>query len=111
MEVDEVAVFYYEAPNGRCPFRDWLDDQEASVQGLVAARLARLRRGLFGDAKSLGGGLFELRLHAGPGYRIYYGREGRTVVILLDAGSKRGQASDIEVARRHWNDFLRRNRT
>jgi putative addiction module killer protein len=63
-----------------------------------------------GDAKVLGGGLWELKFDVGPGYRIYYGKDGKTLVILVHAGQKKGQQADIDTAREYWADYLRRTR-
>jgi len=76
----------------------------------VDARLARVRLGLFGNAKPLGGGVGELKFDVGPGYRIYFGKDGKTIVILLHAGDKKRQSDDIETAREFWEDYLRRAR-
>ena len=72
------------------------------------SRIGRLRLGNFGDSKRVGE-VFELRIHIGPGYRVYYGREGETVVILLCGGDKGSQASDIERAEAYWRDYRSRS--
>jgi putative addiction module killer protein len=74
----------------------------------VDARLGRIRGGNLGDYKDLGGGLFELRLDFGPGYRIYFTREGRAVIVLLAAGEKQGQERDIRRARDYLHDWKER---
>jgi putative addiction module killer protein len=80
-------------------FRDWLDglkDRPAQVR--IAQRIVRLQGGLFGDAKPVGGGVSELRIDHGPGYRVYFTQRGSVVVILLCGGDKRTQAKDIRRA-------------
>ncbi len=72
----------------------------------MRARLNRIRLGNFGDCKSVGGGVEELRIDFGPGYRVYYGREGAVVVILLCGGDKRSQAKDIFRAQEYWREYL-----
>lgn len=67
--------------------------------------MLRLRLGNFGDAKSVGGGVYELRVDLGPGYRIYYGLEGIRVVVLLVGGDKATQTKDIESAKAYWADY------
>jgi putative addiction module killer protein len=62
--------------------------------------------GNFGDSKPVGGGVEELRIDLGPGYRIYFGRDGKTVVVLLCAGGKSTQSRDIETAKAFWRDYL-----
>lgn len=81
-------------------FRDWLDglaDERAAER--IAQRLVRLQAGLFGDARSVGDGVSELRIDHGPGYRVYFVRRGRTIVVLLCGGDKRTQARDIKAAK------------
>lgn len=86
-------------------FAEWLGklrDREARARILV--RVRRVSLGNIGDAKSVGGGVFELRLTYGPGYRVYFARKGDAVVILLCGGDKSTQARDIERARAMAND-------
>jgi putative addiction module killer protein len=88
-------------------FSDWLASlKDARAVGIVRARLNRIRLGNFGDCKSVGGGVEELRIDFGPGYRVYYGREGSLVVILLCGGSKGTQGRDILRAQRYWKEYL-----
>jgi len=108
--VDLVTVWYYQTSAGRCPFRDWLDSLDSPIQQIVDARLTRVRRGLLGEAENLGGGLWELKFDVGPGFRIYFGRLGKAVVILLHAGHKKRQQHDIDAAREYWGDYLKRTR-
>lgn len=111
MDVSPVNIEYYVAVSGRCPFEEWLYSLTGQMQHIVDVRLNRLRRGLFGDAKHLGEGVFELRFHVGPGYRVYYGVCERTLILLLEAGDKRSQIADIMTAKHYWEDYLqRRNR-
>ena len=89
------------------PFSDWLNSlKDARTVGIVRARLNRVRLGNFGDCKSIGGGIEELRIDFGPGYRIYFGREGSLMVILLCGGTKGTQATDILRARKYWKEYL-----
>ncbi len=75
------------------------------MQVAVDTRLARVRAGNFGDFKSVGLGVYELRITFGPGLRVYYGLSGRQVVILLGGGDKNTQARDISRAQRFWQQF------
>jgi putative addiction module killer protein len=104
--VAEIELLLYR--RGRStPFSDWLASlMDARAVGIVRARLNRIRLGNFGDCKSVGGGVEELRIDFGPGYRIYYGREGQLVVILLCGGSKGTQARDILRAQKYWKEYL-----
>lgn len=108
MDIAPVEIRYYQTASSRRPFEEWLDSLDVSVQLIVSVRLARVRRGLFGDAEPVGEGVFELKIDDGPGYRIYYGRAGKVVVVLLHAGEKKRQSADIRRARAYWQDFLRR---
>jgi putative addiction module killer protein len=81
-------------------FVEWRANlRDAIARKRIGARIDRLAFGNFGDAKSVGGKIFELRLDFGPGYRIYFARRGDTVVILLCGGDKSSQARDIEHAK------------
>src|SRR6266853_5522011 len=94
---------YIEA--GRSPFAEWFDDLDSVTAARVDRYVRRLEAGNFGAAKSLRDGVFELRLDFGPGYRVYYGREGRTIIILLGGGSKRRQDADIAAAIARWRGY------
>jgi putative addiction module killer protein len=101
----EQDVLIYSRSDGSEPFTDWLRGlRDGTARNRIRQRIARLRLGNFGDARSLGDGLFELRIHLGPGYRVYFGREGDRIVILLCGGDKGSQNRDIERATRYWQD-------
>ncbi|MFD2367819.1 type II toxin-antitoxin system RelE/ParE family toxin [Pseudoduganella sp. GCM10020061] len=68
-------------------------------------RVYRMKGGNFGDHRPIGDGVFELRIHAGPGYRIYYGQHGDELVLLLCGGSKKSQDSDIRIAKGYWREW------
>jgi len=89
-------------------FETWLDDlRDRRAIRLIAARLERLTHGHFGDAKPVGGGISELRIHYGAGYRIYFQQRGKEIVLLLCGGDKNTQARDIQRARaiaKQWRD-------
>ena len=81
-------------------FTTWLDAlADAAVRGVVLARIKRLELGLAGDVKSVGGGVSELRIHVGAGWRVYFVRRGAQVIVLLAGGSKRTQDADIRRAK------------
>ena len=104
----EVEV--YQTEEGRSPFSEWIHNlRDRTARARVRTRLARLRLGNFGDTNSLGGGLHELRIDHGPGYRVYFGRAGDRLVLLLCGGTKRTQSRDIEQARIYWRDYRRRS--
>ena len=108
MNIIARSVEYYESPNGRTPYIEWFDSlKSGSGKNIVRTRLARLRAGNFGDCKPVGEGVFELRVHAGPGYRVYFGQAGTTVVLLLIGGDKSTQHKDIPVAQAYWLEYRR----
>lgn len=81
-------------------FTAWLDDlTDESVRGVIAARIKRLALGLLGDVEPVGEGVSELRIHLGAGWRVYFVRRGKEVVVLLAGGSKRTQTTDIKRAK------------
>ena len=109
MPSDEYSLRYYIAANGRRPFAEWLcslPDRNAAAR--VQIRLERLRLGNFGDARSLGKGLSELRIDTGPGYRAYFTVEDKSVVAPLCGGDKATQQKDIRRAREYLADYQRR---
>ena len=110
MDIAPVEIRYYQTASKKRPFQEWLDGLDATRQQIVAVRLARVRRGLFGDAEPVGEGVFELKIDVGPGLRIYFGRDGKIVVVLLHAGEKKRQQLDIRRAQAFWGDYLRRTR-
>ncbi len=104
-------ILEYVTEEGRIPFRDWLNElRDAQTAARVEVRLNRVRLGNLGDHKSVGQGVSELRISHGPGYRVYFGQRGRTIVILLHGGDKGSQTRDIALARQYWQDYLRRSK-
>ena len=110
IDIGPIAVYYYQTASGKRPFKEWFDSLDDSIQQIVDARLARVRRGLLGHAENLGGGVSELKIDVGPGFRIYYGRAGKAIVILLHGGDKKRQSEDVETAQGYWADYLRRTK-
>jgi putative addiction module killer protein len=98
-------IIEYVDSSGGSPFRHWFDALDAVVAARVTAALARLALGNWSRAKSVGDGVQELRLDFGPGYRVYFGVQGRRVVVLLGGGTKRRQQADIVRARQAWGSF------
>jgi len=102
-------VLRYQAEDGSQPFTEWLGSiPDKTIQARVRVRLGRLEAGLFGDCEPVGDGVLELREHTGAGWRIYFGRQGRTLVVLLTGGTKRTQSRDIKTAKVLWADWKRR---
>lgn len=91
---------------GREPFSDWLSGlRDRQARARILARLERLELGNFGDCKPVGSGVSELRIDWGPGYRVYFGRDGQTVIVLLCGGDKRKQVADIKKAVELWQEY------
>ena len=92
---------------GRVPFREWLVVLDVTARARVQARILRFETGNLGDHKEVGGGVWEARLDFGPGYRVYFGRRGRELVLLLTGGDKKSQKKDLNRARAFWRDYLK----
>ena len=97
----------YAKAEGTCPADEWMDGLSVPFKMRVIKGVAKLEAGNFGNCKAIQGatGLFELRLDFGPGYRLYFGRDGQTLVILLCGGDKSSQRRDIERAKGYWKDY------
>ena len=104
------TVREYVDERGQIPFRDWLVGLDIATRARVQARILRFETGNLGDHKDVGGGVWEARLDFGPGYRIYFGRVGREVVLLLLGGDKKSQTKDIQRAKVFWADYLKEMR-
>lgn len=100
----------YKTESGLSPFAEWFDILQDDVAPRVLTAVQRMELGNFGDVKPVGEGVSERRLDFGPGYRIYFGRDGEKLVILLAGGTKKRQQKDIEAAQGHWADYKRRKR-
>lgn len=106
MEPIERKVVVLRSSGGFSPFEDWLESlRDTSLVRAVYARLTRIRDGNFGDHKSVGDGVFEIRIHKGPGLRVYYGLEGSSLVVLLGGGEKNSQVHDIQRAKQLWRSY------
>jgi putative addiction module killer protein len=93
---------------GRSPFTAWFDSLDAGAAAKVTAAVTRISLGNFSNVEGVGSGVFEYKLDFGPGYRIYFGKDGAAIVILLGGGSKRRQHKDISAALANWQDYKRR---
>ncbi len=94
----------------RSPFAKWFGDLNAPAAAKVTVALVRLEQGNYSNVKSVGGGVSEYRIDFGPGYRLYFGQDGETIVILLAGGSKKRQQQDVEDAKRRWLDYKDRKK-
>ena len=107
--MDQIEVRIFALKNGREPYTEWfkrLKDKRA--QARIDVRIARVRTGNFGDSKSVGEDVYELRLDYGPGFRVYFGKIEATIILLLCGGDKSTQADDIRKAKEYWQEFLSR---
>lgn len=100
----------YLTADGRNSFRDWLAGLDVAVKARIQARVLRFELGNLGDHKSVGAGVWEARLPFGPGYRIYFGKDGDSVILLVAGGAKASQAQDIRRAQGFWRDYLEAKR-
>ena len=110
MDNSKIEILEYITEDGVNPFHKWLNSlKDRATRARIRVRLNRIRLGNYGDCKSVGKGVNELRVDYGPGYRIYYGKSKTTIVILLCGGSKKTQLKDIRLAQSYWDDFKRRS--
>jgi putative addiction module killer protein len=94
--------------NGKAPFETWMRSlRDKQTKARILTRIDRVRLGNFGDCESVGEGVYELRIHFGPGYRVYFGLQGAEIILLLCGGDKSTQTRDIEMAKAYWQEFNR----
>jgi putative addiction module killer protein len=106
MKPREWQLREYITRTGRNPFGEWLQSvTDKTTHARIRTRISRLRLGNFGDCRSVGEGVHELRLDFGPDYRVYYSRIGVRLVLLLGGGDKSSQDRDIREAKRHWQEY------
>lgn len=91
----------------RRAYAAWFDNLNAETAAKVATALTRISLGSFSNVEGVGSGVFEYKL-GGPGYRIYFGKDGQALVILLGGGTKRREQRDINAALANWQDYKRR---
>ena len=104
-----LEIRHYLTADGKDPVADWLRElRDVQTKAAVIRRLNRLEQGNFGDFKPLREGVHELRIDVGPGYRVYYARSGKTVILLLCGGTKRTQEADIGRACAYWRNWQNR---
>jgi putative addiction module killer protein len=95
----------YIAINGKSYFREWVESLDLRTTKTIDRRLLRLETGNFGDVKPIGEGLSELRIDYGPGYRVYFGRAGKEIILLLCGSDKSGQDRAIAKAKSLWKEY------
>jgi putative addiction module killer protein len=105
-----MQVLEYLDPAGRSPFARWFGGLDPQTAAKVTIGLTRLGQGNLSNAKGVGGGVLEYRIDFGPGYRVYFGRDGDALVIVLGGGTKQRQQRDIATAQARWIDYKRRKK-
>jgi putative addiction module killer protein len=105
---DKIAIEEYRDEAGKSPYGRWLAKLNSFAAAKVNNSLERLAMGNVSNCKSVGGGVLELKIHFGPGYRVYFGRDGARLVLLLGGGTKARQSADIEQAQDRWKQYQRR---
>jgi putative addiction module killer protein len=105
-----IELRRYQLADQTVPVTDWLHAlRDIRARAQIEVRLRRVLAGNFGDCKSVGEGVSELRIDLGAGYRVYYAKHGQTLVILLCGGDKGSQQNDFADAKAYWADWKRRN--
>lgn len=107
--MDAYRILHYQTAAEKCPYEEWLESlKDRRGLNLIQQRVRRIRAGHFGDCRALSGGVWEMRIHFGPGYRVYYVKDRADVVILLCGGDKGSQRRDIETSLLYADDYWRR---
>ena len=105
-----TEVREYLDAEGNSPYGKWFDRLNVTAAVKVTTAVHRMEQGNFSNVKGVGAGVYEYRIDFGPGYRIYFGKDGDRLVILLAGGTKKRQDGDISDAKGHWRDYKRRKR-
>jgi putative addiction module killer protein len=109
MEATPKEAYLYQTASGQCPFEEWLESlRDRKGAAKIRVRIARARVGNLGSCNTVGQGILEFKIDFGPGYRVYFGEIGKTIIILLCGGGKSTQAKDIALAHKYWVDYWRR---
>jgi putative addiction module killer protein len=95
---------------GNSPYAKWSDRLKVAAAVKATTAVHRMGQDNFSNVKGVGAGVHEYRIDFGPGYRIYFGKDGDRLVILLAGGTKKRQNADIASAKGHWSDYKRRKR-
>jgi putative addiction module killer protein len=102
-----VKLQFLKLPNNKVPFLEWLESLDIKTQLNIRNRLTRIELGNYGDCKVIGKGVSELRIHYGSGYRVFFGKKGNEVVLIINGGNKGSQKRDIAKAQEYWKDYLK----
>jgi putative addiction module killer protein len=111
MEPKPREIIYFEDSNGNQPAYDWVEKlKDKKTRVIIKGRIRRLEEGNLGYTRSVGQGLIELKIDYGPGYRVYLGFDGDTIIVILAGGDKSSQSKDIETAKARWSDYKERKK-
>ena len=105
-----IEIREYIDRKGGSPYAKWFNRLNAPAAAKVVTALVRMEQGNLSNTKGVGAGVFECRIDFGPGYRVYFGKDGDTLIILLGGGIKKRQQKDIQDARTIWKEYKRRKR-
>jgi putative addiction module killer protein len=105
-----LEIRYFVAPSGQQPFAEWFADLEPVARAKVTRALARMEQGNLSNVKPVGGGVLEFKIDFGPGYRVYFERDGSTLIVLLTGGTKKRQQRDIATAIEYWRSYKQSKR-
>lgn len=100
----------YETDGGRSPFAEWFEALDPQAAAKITTALIRLEQGNTSNVKGVGSGVFEMKIDFGPGYRVYFGKDGNEIVVLLGGGTKKRQYRDIERAQECWQEYKYRKK-
>lgn len=103
-----ITIREYLDQHGHSPFAEWFEGLNSLAAAKVTTALIRIEQGNFSNVKGVGSGVYETRIDFGPGYRVYFGKDGDTIIILLGGGTKKRQKKDILAAQECWRDYKQR---
>jgi len=106
-----IVIKEYIEESGHCPYAAWFEDLNPQAAAKVSTALLRMEYGNLSNVKGVGAGVFEYRIDFGPGYRLYFGKDGEKIIILLFGGDKKRQQKDIQKAQDYWQDYKQRKKT
>lgn len=110
VETKPKDIRIHRTPEGREPFTEWIEKlKDKKIRAAILARIDRLRGGNFGDYKSLGENLYELRIRYGAGYRVYFGKADKIIIVIVCGGSKSAQKQDIQRAMAYWEELKKKS--
>lgn len=102
-------ILFYRTSEGKEPFSNWFQTlKDKKLRAQIKNRLERVAVGNYGDYKSIGDGIYELRIHYGAGYRLYFVEKNKMIILFLMGGIKKNQVKDIQKAKAYWIDFRER---